>query len=99
MRKGDISIQVLIWAAIGIVVLIVLLSIFGSRVRIFGQNVGGTCQDQGGVCANQDGTPNGKCDDPDYPIKILATGCAYYKADGSEDTDRKDVGQCCLSLG
>ena len=98
MRKGDISIQVLIWAAIGMVVLIVLLSIFGSRVRIFGQNVGGSCTDQGGICSDVDGT-KGRCDNSDYPIKILASGCRYYKA-GEENPDpTRNVGQCCLSLG
>lgn len=97
-KKADLSIQVLIFAAIGLVVLIVLLAIFTGKAKIFSRSVGGSCDDQGGICADSDGSIDGKCDDSNYPIKVLAKGCFYYNARGVKQPG-KDIGQCCLPLG
>jgi len=99
-KKADVSIQILIFIALGLVVLVVLLAIFTGKAKIFSRNIGGDCDEQGGICSDTDGIANNKCDDEDYPIKILAKGCSYYKAASiTPVTPDKGYGQCCLAMG
>ncbi|NQV09295.1 hypothetical protein HQ529_05585 [Candidatus Woesearchaeota archaeon] len=91
-KKADLTINILIVAAIGLVVLVVLLAIFTDKVKIFSSNVGGTCDEQGGKCST-----SGKCDESSYPIKVLAKDCAYYNYNGTKE-EGKGFGQCCLPL-
>ena len=65
-RKGDISITTIIVAAVGLVVLIVLIAIFTGRIRLFGDTYdtsttgvkGSTCNAQpgGGYCLSKTAT-------------------------------------------
>ena len=95
-KSQGMPINVVILAVIGLIILIVLVAIFTGRAGIFSKNVGGSCADQGGICST-----NGECNNPQYQIKIFASGCKYYERsqDGTMKEDASDKnGQCCLSL-
>jgi hypothetical protein len=42
-RKGDISIQMLIWIALGLVVLVIMIGVIIGKVKWFNQNTPDTC--------------------------------------------------------
>ena len=95
-KSQGMPINVIIMAVIGLVILIVLIAIFTGRAGIFSRNVGGSCADQGGICST-----NGECNNQQFPIKIFASGCDYYKTNEqgilTPDTSNKN-GQCCLAF-
>jgi len=95
MKKADLSINVIIMAVLGIVVLIVLVLIFTGKVRIFSSNVEGTCTDQGGKCLSSNQV-NSACPEG-YPLKKWTSGCSCYEETSGACTNQK-LGQCCLPL-
>ncbi|MFH0979056.1 MAG: hypothetical protein V1837_07195 [Candidatus Woesearchaeota archaeon] len=88
MKKADLSMNMIILAVLGIILLIVLVALFTGKIRIFSSNVLGSCAEQGGTCAQQ-----GKCDEGKYIA--WATGCSCYPPDDKDCKDKK-LGQCCL---
>jgi hypothetical protein len=97
MKKADLSINVIIMAVIGLIVLIVLVMLFTGKVRFFSRHVAGSCTDQGGTC--QQAMPGGFCD-MDKPIKIWIKGCPCVVEESNPDacSDEKGEGQCCLPI-
>jgi hypothetical protein len=97
MRKAQsMSTQTIVWAALALIVMIVLIAIFTGRVRLFGSTVGGTCAEQGGECADAESC-QGK---EGYPLLVWAHGCKCYAKDKADcaKKDKDGVGQCCLPL-
>ncbi|MBN2567199.1 hypothetical protein JXB02_03900 [Candidatus Woesearchaeota archaeon] len=95
-RRGELSFQIIVIAALCLLILVILAIIITGRFGVFNKSLSQTCTQQGGVCAAADpqNTNDRLCDSPDYPIKIFANGCSD---DGSISTT-KDVGPCCLPL-
>jgi hypothetical protein len=94
MKRADISINVIIVAVLGLVVLIVLAAIFTGKIRIFGANVEGTCSEQQGACLSQD--PGSTSCPLDKTLK-WTYGCDCVPK-GSPDCQDKKYGQCCIAL-
>lgn len=86
MRRADISINVLIMAVVGLIVLVILVALFTGKIRIFGSNIEPSCKQQGGDCI----APTGKCEEP-KPIRKLAQGCSPTGGDND-----KEIGTCCI---
>lgn len=93
-KSQGLSINMIIIAAIGLIVLVILLAIFTGRINIFNKDFLGTCQEQGGICSQK-----GECNNPDFPRKVFAKGCPNYERNNEgiyiEKRDVKE-GQCCL---
>lgn len=89
LRKSqNIAISTIIIAAIGLIVLIVILAIFTDKANFLRRNVAGSCEDQGGKCASDISKDKEKCDNENYPRRILARGCGKK--------EKNDFGVCCL---
>ena len=88
-KKSELSMQIIILAVIGLVVMSVLIYIFLSRAGIFGANVGGTCLQQGGGACIKEG---GSCGEG--KIKQI-TSCS--KIDLNCDKDTKQC-TCCVPI-
>jgi len=84
LKSQGLPINIIIIAAIGLVVLVVVLAIFSGRMGILSKSIAGTCDEQGGKCACT--LKDNKCND-DYPFRVIAKGCG--KGGGEE-------GPCCL---
>lgn len=82
-KAQNISMNVIIIALLGLIVLVVIVSIFSGKIGLFNKSVGGTCKDQGGECMV-------KCNS-DYPVRIIAKGC---DSEGKDNT--KETGPCCI---
>jgi hypothetical protein len=97
-RAQGLSMQTIILAALGIVILIVLIAVFTGKIRFFSSNVGGSCTEQGGKCS-----PDGSCSSVEgKPIKIWAQGCTCHDPDSTgvcKGKTEKGIGQCCLPIG
>ena len=91
MRKADLSINMIIMAVIGVVILILVIAIFTGKVKIFSKNVEGSCTDQGGKCMYNE--PYQKCSD--LNIVKWTTGCDCVGCDAG----KQKTGQCCIPLG
>ena len=90
-KKAELSIQIIIFAAIGLVVLSVLLYIFLGRAKIFDQSTGGgTCTSRGGVCVESVTT---SCPDA-TPLKNIGVRCT----DGSTNCGNTKTCTCCLPM-
>jgi len=84
--------NVIIMAAIGLVILIVLITLLTNKTAIFSKSVGGSCKDQGGTCLYDQGKDS--CSEIEgKPIRVIASGCESSKKDS-----KKDSGPCCLPL-
>ena len=79
------SINVIIVAALALVVLVVLLAIFTGSIGKTSQNIG-SCTTKGGQCAD---LSNNECKG-DYPIPIFVSG-------GCPNSKPKDL--CCIKFG
>lgn len=93
MKKADISINIIIIAAIGLIVLVILIAIFTGRMGSWGQGVsdaqkGITCTGQLEVKAGTD------CGDK-RPYVGIVKQCGK-KADGGDETPESDG---CLKPG
>jgi len=77
--------QVIIVAALSLVVMLILIGVFTGKVRFFNRQVGETCADMNGKCMKPDKTCGG-----DKPIKIWSNSC------GCVDNDDRTL---CESLG
>ena len=53
-KKGDISVQMLIWVALGLVVLIVMIALLMGKVKFFTDNSFDKCVPAGGSCVGKD---------------------------------------------
>lgn len=82
-KSQGLPINVIIIAAIGLIVLIVILAIFSDKLRFLSKNIAGTCQDEGGKCAL-------KCDE-NFPRRVIAKGC-----DKTGNVNLNEEGPCCL---
>ena len=93
MSRGDLSINVIIVAVIGMIVLFVLVGIFLGKIRIWGANVEGSCTQQGGMCMTQKdlGCPS------ERPIVKWANGCDCLPK-GEPECNNQKLGQCCLPV-
>lgn len=98
MKKAQsISINTIVVAAIALLVLVVMIAIFGGRIRIFGQEAR-SCINQGGVegcytSCTDDGIKN----EPNYVegniyISLPGTDC------GDEKIGNTDKGMVCCKL-
>ena len=100
LRSQGLSLNMIIIAAIGLIVLVVLVAIFTGYAGNWSRSFGGTCDEQGGVCSTQ-----GECNKADFTRKVFAKPCPYYVREwnsekgeyGYKDSkDQKKAGQCCL---
>ena len=66
-KSQGLPINIIIIAAIGLVVLVVVLAIFSGRMGILSKSIAGTCDEQGGKCLT-------KCTS-NYPFRVIAKGC------------------------
>jgi hypothetical protein len=88
MKRGQgISMNVIIIAAIALLVLVVLSVIFLSRSGLFARETV-NCRQNGGVCVDNDEACPGT-----HPISYFSWKC--LKADNSVDTELK----CCIEGG
>jgi len=92
-RSQGMSINVIIMAALALVVLVVLLAIFTGSIGKTSQNIG-SCITKGGICADDDrlkgaNTLKGTCGG-DYPIPIFVSG-------ECPNTNPKNL--CCIKAG
>ncbi len=101
MKKGQgLSLNMIVIAAIALIVLIVVIWIFyGGSVSFV---KGSTCSARGGVCMSDNlgkGCPDGK------QITVIAYPCKEVVKEGEgylikkEDGKEVSPGQCCVSLG
>lgn len=81
-KSQGLPINIIIIAAIALIVLVVVLAIFSGKIRFFSKSIAGTCQDQGGECML-------KCDEK-FPIRVIAKGC------DSKGKNPNEEGPCCL---
>ncbi|MCX8147064.1 MAG: hypothetical protein N3D84_01205 [Candidatus Woesearchaeota archaeon] len=87
MKKGDLSINIIIIAAIALVIFVVLLLIFSGRMGLFTRSIEkcqGTCVKTAAEC-------------PGPYSKIIEGGCDL-NGDGKYTT-KADDGYCCVSVG
>ena len=84
-KSQGLPINMIIIAAIGLIVLVVVLAIFSGKMGWVSKNIAGTCQDQDGKCAST--LTANKCN-YDYPMRVIAKGC--------KGTGKDDEGPCCL---
>ncbi|KHO45964.1 MAG: hypothetical protein QS98_C0006G0029 [archaeon GW2011_AR3] len=85
-RKGDISIEVLIWAALGLLVLIFLIFIFMGKINFFNMNTPDDCK---GSCikATEDCPSSGM-------LRVYTKDCPDV-----EEGETKVKQVCCQALG
>jgi len=83
-KAQGISINVIIVAAVALLVLVVLSVIFLGRLGIFGSQVG-QCENKGGQCLDVSGSSCNQESGGDYPTAFSGWGCEF-----EEDT-------CCVS--
>ena len=89
-KKGDISLQIVILAVIGLVVLAVLLYIFLGRAGILDKTTGGgTCTERGGVCV----ALTESCPDA-TPLKNIGVKCK----EESSNCGATKTCACCLPM-
>ena len=81
------SMGFIIKAVLGLVVLVVIVSIFASKANIFGKSVSKTCTERGGQCQADDFD----CDSVGKPIKQATKDCG--------GTDKTKDKRCCLPVG
>jgi hypothetical protein len=90
-KRGELSFNAIIIAALGLVVLIVLVMIFTGKMNLFSRST--ECAAQNGQCMDND--PQNGCPS-DKPISIMTQDCKLVK-------ERKEVnevpGQCCIPMG
>ena len=89
MRKAQsLSINTIVIAAIALIVLVVIIAIFGGRIRMF--LTGATaCSTQGGECKERiDCTPG-------FYTQVTGTDCENRNFDGM---DSQDEYVCCVPL-
>jgi hypothetical protein len=84
-RKADMSINLIVVAAIALLVMIILIALFASKIGQFGKQ-GDSCANKGGICMASCEDPPSSAPEGNY-ISIPAKGC---------DTSKK---YCCLLLG
>ena len=94
-KSQGLSLNMIIIAAIGLIVLVVLAYIFFGRSTIFVKSTG--CTARGGICLPETGCPD------DKPIKIYTTDCKEMELDQAAEkykakANSKDPGQCCISI-
>ena len=90
-KKGDISLQIVILAVIGLVVLAVLLYIFLGRAGILDKTTGGgTCTERGGVCLE---SITDSCPDA-TPLKNIGVKCK----EGDTNCGATKTCACCLPM-
>ena len=66
MKKADLSINIIIIAAICLIVLIIVIAIFGSNIRKWGIGIA-DCKVRGGECKSS-------CNDA-YETEVINTNC------------------------
>ncbi|MBI2128629.1 hypothetical protein HYU07_00170 [Candidatus Woesearchaeota archaeon] len=91
-KKGvDISVNVIIVAALALIVLVVLFAIFTGRLGGFSLAVQ-SCADKGGTCTNPDST--GKTANCGADSTVLkGTDC-----EKDNNNDKKADGYCCMPI-
>jgi len=88
-KKGDgLSFNMIVMAAIALVVLVVIISIFANTSGKTAENLN-SCEAKGGVCPKDDqGSDPSKCDG-NYPIP-------FYLKDACKSTTATASNWCCL---
>jgi hypothetical protein len=71
-RKGDISIQILIWIALGLIVLIVVIALITGKVKFFTENSPDRCIDASNCVATDEQCKEGA-------LKIKTSDCPTAK--------------------
>lgn len=103
-KSQGLSLNMIIIAAIGLIVLVVLVAIFTGYAGNWSRSFAGTCDEQGGICSDSGGSP-GECDKADFTRKVFAKPCTYYVREWNtgageyeykDSKDQKKAGQCCL---
>jgi len=87
-KSQGLSISVIILAALGLMVLIIMVLIFTGQINIFTKNIG--CTARNGECM----APSTSCP-PEKPTIIYTQDCSLIEDE--TDTEKKP-GQCCISL-
>ena len=90
-KAQGLSLNTIIIAALGLLVLVVLVLIFTGKIDILQKST--TCDARNGVCLAIQGDKT-KCPDV-KPISIMTDDCRFVKA-GNPTSDYP--GQCCISL-
>lgn len=83
MKKGDLTLNIIIIAALGLLVLVILAVIFTGRLSWFSQS-SASCEDKNGKCALE-------CNNPDYGTEDYGIQNAGFKCADSEM-------KCCLKI-
>ena len=88
-KAQSISINTIVVAAIALIVLVVLIAIFGGKLKDFGQGTR-SCQSQGGLSQCYDSCSEDKISgDPDYKPGI------YTNIPGTDCQDNDVNNKCC----
>ncbi|MBI4453241.1 hypothetical protein HY636_01215 [Candidatus Woesearchaeota archaeon] len=85
-KSQGLPINLVIIAAISLIVLVVLLYIFTGNIGKTSENIG-SCRTKGGECANNG---EGECKNPKFPIPI-------FVSNDCQNTNPKNL--CCLKAG
>ena len=92
-KAQGLSMNVIIIAALGLIVLVIMVLIFTGQIGVFSKSV--SCEARGGECLEDIG--GNKC--PDHlPIKIYTQNCPLLDKGGAQVANKKQ-GQCCIPLG
>lgn len=90
-KKGDLSVNIIIIAAIGMLVLIVLVVIFSGRTSVFTRETI-RCETQGGVCADK-GTAGNICSKA-KPQGVYTPAYSYVCVDSNGKRASNKI--CCI---
>ena len=90
-KAQGLTFNVIIIAALGLFILIVLIMIFTGRIEIFQKST--SCSARDGICLAEQ--YNYECP-AEKPITVMTEDCRLVKQ-GSPQNERP--GQCCISFG
>ena len=98
-KAQGISLNVIVIAAIALIVLLVIVFIFTGRIKVFGSTIS-SCTSQNGVCETPDLGTNCFDTDKDPPVYQKQEGCTC-KAGSTEKTNtdcEKQQQICCIAV-
>lgn len=91
-KKGDISIGIIIIAAVGILVLIVLVIVFSGKTKVFSTQ-GARCETNGGICTT---VKCGTGEAANYPKQSYTYGCAKDTTTTNVQSAKISSKHCCI---
>lgn len=97
-KSAGLSFEIIIVAAIGLVILIIMLMVFGDKVNLFSKSI--ECKARGGTCLSGLGSGNNECP-ADKPIIMFSNECDKMELKGERYVriePKERPGQCCIPL-